>query len=111
MASLCALLLCECMTFILIQHYRPELRLAVSYATLRSGKDDCYLKQKRNLVQARNLQFYQLRIDCPSFVFGAATCRTFANACRLEDFSHNGMHKTIRTSQEVYIHPSCAIQK
>ncbi|RAL44761.1 hypothetical protein DM860_003520 [Cuscuta australis] len=33
----------------------------------------------------------------------------FANACRLEPFSHNGMYKTVRSSQEVYIHPSSVL--
>uniref|UniRef100_A0A0E0BYX8 RNA helicase n=1 Tax=Oryza meridionalis TaxID=40149 RepID=A0A0E0BYX8_9ORYZ len=33
----------------------------------------------------------------------------FANACHLEEYSQNGMYKTIRTSQEVYIHPSSVL--
>lgn len=33
----------------------------------------------------------------------------FANACCLEEFSPNGMYKTIRSSQEVYIHPSSVL--
>ncbi|KAL4292087.1 hypothetical protein GQ457_14G009490 [Hibiscus cannabinus] len=33
----------------------------------------------------------------------------FANACRLEAYSHSGMYKTIRGSQEVYIHPSSVL--
>ncbi|GMI77652.1 hypothetical protein like AT4G18465 [Hibiscus trionum] len=33
----------------------------------------------------------------------------FANACRLEAYSHGGMYKTIRGSQEVYIHPSSVL--
>ncbi|XP_074357100.1 putative pre-mRNA-splicing factor ATP-dependent RNA helicase DEAH9 [Apium graveolens] len=36
----------------------------------------------------------------------AVTAGYFANACRLEAFSHSGMYKTLRGSQEVYIHPS-----
>ncbi|XP_071701244.1 probable pre-mRNA-splicing factor ATP-dependent RNA helicase DEAH9 isoform X2 [Rutidosis leptorrhynchoides] len=36
----------------------------------------------------------------------AVTAGFFANACRLEPYSHNGMYKTVRSSQEVYIHPS-----
>ncbi|KAJ7968665.1 putative ATP-dependent RNA helicase [Quillaja saponaria] len=39
----------------------------------------------------------------------AVTAGFFANACRLEAFSHNGMYKTIRGSQEVYIHPSSVL--
>uniref|UniRef100_A0A2P2M6A5 RNA helicase n=1 Tax=Rhizophora mucronata TaxID=61149 RepID=A0A2P2M6A5_RHIMU len=39
----------------------------------------------------------------------AVTAGFFANACRLETFSHNGMYKTIRGSQEVYIHPSSVL--
>ncbi|KAK7302892.1 hypothetical protein RJT34_13789 [Clitoria ternatea] len=33
----------------------------------------------------------------------------FANACHLEAYSHNGMYKTLRGSQEVYIHPSSVL--
>ncbi|KAG5561806.1 hypothetical protein RHGRI_004748 [Rhododendron griersonianum] len=39
----------------------------------------------------------------------AVTAGFFANACNLEAFSHNGMYKTIRSSQEVYIHPSSVL--
>ncbi|KAJ4981825.1 hypothetical protein NE237_032662 [Protea cynaroides] len=39
----------------------------------------------------------------------AITAGIFANACRLETFSQTGMYKTIRTSQEVYIHPSSVL--
>ncbi|KAI4296862.1 hypothetical protein L6164_036782 [Bauhinia variegata] len=39
----------------------------------------------------------------------AVTAGFFANACRLEAYSHNGMYKTIRGSQEVYIHPSSVL--
>ncbi|XP_042502452.1 probable pre-mRNA-splicing factor ATP-dependent RNA helicase DEAH9 isoform X2 [Macadamia integrifolia] len=39
----------------------------------------------------------------------AVTAGIFANACRLETFSQSGMYKTIRTSQEVYIHPSSVL--
>ncbi|KAL3820393.1 hypothetical protein ACJIZ3_006298 [Penstemon smallii] len=39
----------------------------------------------------------------------AITAGFFANACRLEAFSHNGLYKTIRSSQEVYIHPSSVL--
>uniref|UniRef100_A0A6N2LDF1 RNA helicase n=2 Tax=Salix viminalis TaxID=40686 RepID=A0A6N2LDF1_SALVM len=39
----------------------------------------------------------------------AVTAGFFANASRLEAFSHNGMYKTIRGSQEVYIHPSSVL--
>ncbi|TVU02741.1 hypothetical protein EJB05_51739 [Eragrostis curvula] len=34
---------------------------------------------------------------------------SFANACHLEEYSQNGMYKTTRTSQEVYIHPSSVL--
>ncbi|GAB2231354.1 hypothetical protein Droror1_Dr00010360 [Drosera rotundifolia] len=36
----------------------------------------------------------------------AITAGFFANACRLETYSHDGKYKTIRSSQDVYIHPS-----
>ncbi|GMY37606.1 probable pre-mRNA-splicing factor ATP-dependent RNA helicase DEAH9, partial [Fagus crenata] len=39
----------------------------------------------------------------------AVTAGFFSNACRLEAFSHNGMYKTLRGSQEVYIHPSSVL--
>ncbi|KAF3451388.1 hypothetical protein FNV43_RR07483 [Rhamnella rubrinervis] len=39
----------------------------------------------------------------------AITAGFFANACRLEAFSHNGKYRTIRGSQEVYIHPSSVL--
>lgn len=39
----------------------------------------------------------------------AVTAGFFANACHLEPYSHNGMYKTVRTSQEVYIHPSSVL--
>ncbi|KAF5944491.1 hypothetical protein HYC85_018568 [Camellia sinensis] len=39
----------------------------------------------------------------------AVTAGFFANACRLEAFSHSGMYKTLRSSQEVYIHPSSVL--
>ncbi|KAF9608754.1 hypothetical protein IFM89_010886 [Coptis chinensis] len=39
----------------------------------------------------------------------AITTGFFANACRLEAFSQAGMYKTIKSSQEVYIHPSSVL--
>ncbi|KAJ9136077.1 hypothetical protein P3X46_033189 [Hevea brasiliensis] len=39
----------------------------------------------------------------------AVTAGFFANACNLEAYSHNGMYKTVRGSQEVYIHPSSVL--
>ncbi|KAI5331704.1 hypothetical protein L3X38_021830 [Prunus dulcis] len=39
----------------------------------------------------------------------AITNGFFANACRLEASSHDGKYKTIRGSQEVYIHPSSVL--
>uniref|UniRef100_A0A0D9UY79 RNA helicase n=1 Tax=Leersia perrieri TaxID=77586 RepID=A0A0D9UY79_9ORYZ len=39
----------------------------------------------------------------------AVIAGAFANACHLEEYSQNGMYKTIRTSQEVYIHPSSVL--
>ncbi|XP_057472096.1 probable pre-mRNA-splicing factor ATP-dependent RNA helicase DEAH9 isoform X2 [Actinidia eriantha] len=39
----------------------------------------------------------------------AVTAGFFANACNLEAFSHSGMYKTVRSSQEVYIHPSSVL--
>lgn len=39
----------------------------------------------------------------------AITAGFFANASRLEAFSQGGMYKTIRSSQEVYIHPSSVL--
>ncbi|XP_010277715.1 PREDICTED: probable pre-mRNA-splicing factor ATP-dependent RNA helicase DEAH9 isoform X2 [Nelumbo nucifera] len=39
----------------------------------------------------------------------AITAGFFANACHLETFSKGGMYKTVRGSQEVYIHPSSVL--
>ncbi|CAN6546330.1 unnamed protein product [Malus baccata var. baccata] len=39
----------------------------------------------------------------------AITSGFFANACRLDASSHDGQYKTIRGSQEVYIHPSSVL--
>ncbi|GMN43620.1 hypothetical protein TIFTF001_012828 [Ficus carica] len=39
----------------------------------------------------------------------AITAGFFANACHLEAHSHSGKYKTIRSSQEVYIHPSSVL--
>ncbi|TKY71793.1 ATP-dependent RNA helicase DHX35 [Spatholobus suberectus] len=39
----------------------------------------------------------------------AVTAGFFANACHLEPYSHNGKYKTLRGSQEVYIHPSSVL--
>lgn len=39
----------------------------------------------------------------------AVTAGFFANACKLEAYSHNGMYKTLRGSQEVHIHPSSVL--
>lgn len=33
----------------------------------------------------------------------------FAHACHLEEYSPNGMYKTVRSGQEVYIHPSSVL--
>ncbi|KAL9452417.1 hypothetical protein AB3S75_008247 [Citrus x aurantiifolia] len=39
----------------------------------------------------------------------AVTAGFFANACYLEAYSQSGMYKTVRGSQEVYIHPSSVL--
>lgn len=39
----------------------------------------------------------------------AITAGYFANACQLEPYSHEGKYKTVRTSQDVYIHPSSVL--
>ncbi|XP_064990540.1 probable pre-mRNA-splicing factor ATP-dependent RNA helicase DEAH9 isoform X3 [Musa acuminata AAA Group] len=33
----------------------------------------------------------------------------FANSCHLEEYSYNGLYKTVRSSEEVYIHPSSVL--
>ncbi|OAY76389.1 putative ATP-dependent RNA helicase DHX35 [Ananas comosus] len=38
-----------------------------------------------------------------------AIIAAFRHACHLEEYSQNGMYKTIRSSQEVYIHPSSVL--
>ncbi|GAB4827043.1 ATPdependent RNA helicase [Ancistrocladus abbreviatus] len=39
----------------------------------------------------------------------AITAGFFANACHLEPYSHDGKYKTVRSSQDVYIHPSSVL--
>ncbi|XP_019175861.1 PREDICTED: probable pre-mRNA-splicing factor ATP-dependent RNA helicase DEAH9 [Ipomoea nil] len=62
-------------------------------------------EQLRRIVLRLGLSLKSCEGDMQA-VRKAITMGFFANACRLEAFSHNGMYKTVRGSQEVYIHPS-----
>ncbi|XP_073037377.1 probable pre-mRNA-splicing factor ATP-dependent RNA helicase DEAH9 isoform X1 [Primulina eburnea] len=64
--------------------------------------------QLRRIVQRLGITLKSCEGDM-KVVRKAVTAGFFANACRLEAFSHNGLYKTIRSSQEVYIHPSSVL--
>ncbi|KAL4204665.1 hypothetical protein AMTRI_Chr01g111020 [Amborella trichopoda] len=65
-------------------------------------------EQLHKLVQRLGLVLKSCGQDT-QVVRKAITSGFFAHACRLESSSHGGMYKTIRTSQEVYIHPSSVL--
>lgn len=71
-------------------------------------KVDEIRKQLRRIVQHLGLSLKSCEGDLQA-VRKAVTAGFFANACRLEAFSHNGLYKTMRSSQEVYIHPSSVL--
>ncbi|URD78793.1 hypothetical protein MUK42_02456 [Musa troglodytarum] len=52
-----------------------------------------------------------IEIDNPSLwiLRKAIIAGFFANSCHLEEYSHNGLYKTVRSSEEVYIHPSSVL--
>ncbi|XP_058100669.1 probable pre-mRNA-splicing factor ATP-dependent RNA helicase DEAH9 isoform X2 [Magnolia sinica] len=62
-------------------------------------------EQLRKLAQRLGLAIKSCEGDT-QVVRKAVTAGFFTHACRLEAFSQGGMYKTIRSSQEVYIHPS-----
>ncbi|THU55710.1 hypothetical protein C4D60_Mb11t09440 [Musa balbisiana] len=51
--------------------------------------------------------------ECPLFLSfilrKAIIAGFFANSCHLEEYSHNGLYKTVRSSEEVFIHPSSVL--
>ncbi|KAL3522410.1 hypothetical protein ACH5RR_015244 [Cinchona calisaya] len=65
-------------------------------------------EQLRRIAQRLGIALKSCESDI-QVVRKAVTAGFFANACRLEPYSHNGMYKTVRTSQEVYIHPSSVL--
>ncbi|KAL6546541.1 ATP-dependent RNA helicase [Orobanche minor] len=71
-------------------------------------KVDEIRQQLRRIVQRLGITLKSCEGDM-QVVRKAVTAGFFANACRLEAFSHNGLYKTIRSSQEVYIHPSSVL--
>ncbi|KAK7306586.1 hypothetical protein VNO77_44535 [Canavalia gladiata] len=65
-------------------------------------------EQLKRIVQRIGLILKSCESDM-QVVRKAVTAGFFANACYLEAYSHNGMYKTLRGSQEVYIHPSSVL--
>ncbi|KAL7595918.1 hypothetical protein Lser_V15G30978 [Lactuca serriola] len=57
----------------------------------------------------RELDEAKLRFAASEVLRKAVTTGFFANACRLEAYSHNGTYKTLRGSQEFYIHLSSVL--
>ncbi|KAL6562088.1 ATP-dependent RNA helicase [Orobanche gracilis] len=71
-------------------------------------KVDEIRQQLRRIVQRLGITLKSCEGDM-QVVRKAVTAGFFANACRLEAFGHNGLYKTIRSFQEVYIHPSSVL--
>uniref|UniRef100_A0A5B7BFG4 RNA helicase n=1 Tax=Davidia involucrata TaxID=16924 RepID=A0A5B7BFG4_DAVIN len=65
-------------------------------------------EQLRRIAQRLGIVLKSCESDM-QVVRKAVTAGFFANACQLEAFSHSGMYKTVRSSQEVYIHPSSVL--
>jgi ATP-dependent RNA helicase DDX35 len=65
-------------------------------------------EQLRRVAQRIGLVLKSCESDM-QVVKKAVTAGFFANACRLEPYSHDGMYKTLRGSEEVYIHPSSVL--
>ncbi|XP_027354471.1 probable pre-mRNA-splicing factor ATP-dependent RNA helicase DEAH9 isoform X3 [Abrus precatorius] len=102
-----------------------KLRFAAAEGFLQSGKSSQWCHKNyvnyhamRKVLEVREqLKRTAQRIglvlkSCESdmqVVRKAVTTGFFANACHLEAYSHNGMYKTLRGSQEVYIHPSSVL--
>ncbi|CAA0817835.1 RNA helicase family protein [Striga hermonthica] len=78
----------------------------VNYHAMK--KVDEIRKQLRRIVQRLGIALKSCEGDM-QVVRKAVTAGFFTNACRLDAFSHNGLYKTIRSSQEVYIHPSSVL--
>ncbi|GFQ08722.1 probable ATP-dependent RNA helicase dhx35, partial [Phtheirospermum japonicum] len=78
----------------------------VNYHAMK--KVDEIRQQLRRIAQRLGIALKSCEGDT-QVVRKAVTAGFFANACRLEAFSHNGLYKTMRSSQEVYIHPSSVL--
>ncbi|XP_073139781.1 probable pre-mRNA-splicing factor ATP-dependent RNA helicase DEAH9 isoform X2 [Henckelia pumila] len=78
----------------------------VNYQAMRKVHE--IRQQLRRIVQRLGIALKSCEGDLNA-VRKAVTAGFFANACRLEAFSHNGLYKTIRSSQDVYIHPSSVL--
>ncbi|XP_044494911.1 probable pre-mRNA-splicing factor ATP-dependent RNA helicase DEAH9 isoform X2 [Mangifera indica] len=65
-------------------------------------------EQLRRIAQRIGIVLKSCESDM-QIVRKAVTAGFFANACHLEPFSQSGMYKTVRGSQEVYIHPSSVL--
>ncbi|URD78795.1 hypothetical protein MUK42_02456 [Musa troglodytarum] len=58
----------------------------------------------------KDTQAFILLFTCPLTILRKAIIAGFfANSCHLEEYSHNGLYKTVRSSEEVYIHPSSVL--
>ncbi|KAL0305674.1 UNVERIFIED_CONTAM: putative pre-splicing factor ATP-dependent RNA helicase DEAH9 [Sesamum radiatum] len=78
----------------------------INYHSMR--KVDEIRQQLRRIAQRIGIALKSCEGDM-QVVRKAVTAGFFANACHLESFSHNGLYKTVRGSQEVYIHPSSVL--
>lgn len=65
-------------------------------------------EQLRRIAQRIGLVLKSCESDM-QVVKKAVIAGFFANACRLEPYSPDGMYKTLRGSEEVYIHPSSVL--
>lgn len=65
-------------------------------------------EQLRRIAQRIGLVLKSCESDM-QVVKKAVIAGIFANACRLEPYSPDGMYKTLRGSEEVYIHPSSVL--
>ncbi|KAI5657257.1 hypothetical protein M9H77_26050 [Catharanthus roseus] len=78
----------------------------INYHAMRKALE--VREQLRRIAQRLGIGLKSCEGDIQA-VRKSVTAGFFANACHLEPYSHNGMYKTIGTSQEVYIHPSSVL--
>ncbi|CAD5195933.1 unnamed protein product [Musa acuminata subsp. malaccensis] len=67
-------------------------------------------EQLSRLLRRLGLALKSCEKDTQAFILlKAIIAGFFANSCHLEEYSHNGLYKTVRSSEEVYIHPSSVL--